>query len=345
MGPSDRPEAFEASSEASSRETATLFLDRELRVLRFSPKVGEFFNMRMTDRGRSVSHLARRLGYDELQRDAEQVLREKVPVEREVQDETGRWFLTRVLPFRPAEDRVEGIVLTFHDITWRKQSETRRRELASRITMAEEAERRRISRILHDDLQQLLYGASMQLSIAARQLLDDGVSEASQAVTQTQVWIAQALAITRSLSVDLNPPALEGKGLADSLRWLQRVMKELHGLEVVVEAEQKILAPDPDMSQLLFQSTRELLFNVRKHAGVNRATVRLAQEAGDLVIHVIDEGGGFDLEEQKIQDDSRGCSGLSSLRERLTLVGGRLEIRSSPGGGTHVEVHVPIMSA
>lgn len=185
----------------------------------------------------------------------------------------------------------------------------------------------------------------MQLSIAARQLLDDGVSEATQAVAQTQVWIAQALAITRSLSVDLNRPALEGKGLADSLRWLQSVMRELHGLEVVVEVEETNLAPDTDTSQFLFQSTRELLFNVKKHAGVNRATVRLAQQEGDLVIHVIDEGGGFDQEKHKMQNDSRCCSGLSSLRERLTLMGGRLEIRSSPGGGTHVEMHVPIMSA
>lgn len=345
MDPSDRPGAVESRPTQSSRDTATLILDRELRILRFSPKVGEFFNIRMTDQGRPVSHLARRLGYEELQYDAAQVLERKIPVEREVQDAEGRWFLTRVLPFRRSEDRIEGIVLTFVDITWRKRSDVLGRELASRLAMAEQAERRRISRILHDDLQQLLYGVGIRLEVIARQLHGSAQSAAMEEVVRTRAWIDQALGITRKLAVDLNPPVLPKEGLVESLEWLQGVMKELHGLDVAIEAEQRFCMPDKDLSQLLFQSTRELLFNVRKHSGVNRAKVRLTEKAGNLIVHVIDEGDGFDLEKIATGEDDQSCSGLSSLRERLNLVGGRLEIRSRLGRGTHIEMQVPVISA
>jgi two-component system, chemotaxis family, CheB/CheR fusion protein len=345
MDPIDGPGAVSTKSVQSVRDTATLFLDRELRIIRFSPKVGEFFNIRMTDRGRPVSDLARRLGYDALQEDAAQVLQRKIPIEREVQDEEGRWFLTRVLPFRRSGDGIEGIALSFVDITWHKQSEVLGRELASRLAMAEQAERRRISRILHDDLQQLLYGVGIRLEMIARRLCDPDQSAIRGEVAQARQWVDEALSITCKLAVDLSPPVLPKEGLVESLRWLQGVMKELHGLDFVVESEQPFCPPDRDLSQLLFQSTRELLFNVKKHSGVDRAKVRLTEEAGSLSVHVIDEGGGFDLEEIAMRDHEGGSSGLFSLRERLDLVGGRLDIRSRPGCGTHIEMQVPITPA
>ncbi|HEX6599259.1 MAG TPA: CheR family methyltransferase, partial [Gemmatimonadaceae bacterium] len=107
----------------SSTDIATLFLDRTLRILRFTPRVGEIFNVRPVDRGRPLSDLTHRLGYDELQSDAETVLRTLVPVEREVRDERGGWFMTRVLPYRTTDDRIGGIVLTFVDITARKRAQ------------------------------------------------------------------------------------------------------------------------------------------------------------------------------------------------------------------------------
>jgi two-component system CheB/CheR fusion protein len=102
---------------------ATLFLDRDLRILRFTPQVTELFCIRLTDRGRPLSDLTHRLMDNRLYEDAQQTLEQLTPVERELQDQEGRWYLTRVLPYRATDDRIEGVVLTFIDITRRKAAQ------------------------------------------------------------------------------------------------------------------------------------------------------------------------------------------------------------------------------
>jgi PAS domain S-box-containing protein len=117
----------------SATDIATLFLDRDLRILRFTPKLGELFNVRFTDRGRPISDLTDRLGYSGLRQDAEAVLSRLAPIERELQDDAGRWYLVRVLPYRSTEERIEGIVVTFVDIDTRKKAEERLRANEERL--------------------------------------------------------------------------------------------------------------------------------------------------------------------------------------------------------------------
>ncbi len=107
----------------AATDIATIFLDCELRILRFTPPIEELFNIRSSDRARPISDLTHRLGYQELGDDARRVLARLAPVEREVRDDQGRWYLTRILPYRTAENRIEGVVITFVDITRRKESE------------------------------------------------------------------------------------------------------------------------------------------------------------------------------------------------------------------------------
>ena len=112
----------------AATDIATLFLDREFRIMRFTPRASELFSVRHLDRGRPLSDLTNRLGYANMQDDARRVLSSLVPVEREVQDDEQRWYLTRVLPYRSTDDRIEGVVITFIDITQRRQSEEELRE-------------------------------------------------------------------------------------------------------------------------------------------------------------------------------------------------------------------------
>ena len=118
----------------SATGIATLFLDRNLRILRFTPKVSELFNVRVTDRGRPISDLTHRLGYTELEVDAQAVLDKLSPIERELRDDSGKWYLTRLLPYRSVEDRIEGVVITFVDITRRVEAETALRASETRLS-------------------------------------------------------------------------------------------------------------------------------------------------------------------------------------------------------------------
>jgi two-component system, chemotaxis family, CheB/CheR fusion protein len=121
----------------AATDIATLFLDRDLRILRFTPQVSELFNMRQIDRGRPLSDLTSRLGYEALETDSRRVLNRQTPIVREVQDKDGRWYLTRILPYRNTSDHVEGVVITFVDITDRKNSEEalRRSEAFHRLAV------------------------------------------------------------------------------------------------------------------------------------------------------------------------------------------------------------------
>lgn len=222
------------------------------------------------------------------------------------------------------------------------------RLLASDLTKAEQRERRRISHILHDDLQQRLYAIKIQMALLMESLgAKDSPLEADLAEIKEQIDLA--LSLTRRLSIDLSPPILKDEGLEQAIRWLGAQMQEQHGLQVVIQAAEPFLIPDAEMQVLLFNCVRELLFNVVKHAGVSEAIVSLERMDGDLRIEVCDQGRGFHPEraargEPRDEDGSVRPRnfGLPTLRHRLGLFGGTVEIDSTPGSGTKVVLRVPI---
>jgi len=112
----------------AATDIATLFLDRELRILRLTPSIHELFNVQITDRGRSLSDFTNRFGSEDLINDARRVIDKLIPIERELQNDKRLWFLTRLLPYRSEEDRIEGVVITFVNITDHKRTEYRLRE-------------------------------------------------------------------------------------------------------------------------------------------------------------------------------------------------------------------------
>lgn len=113
----------------AATEIATLFLDRDLLIQRFTPGMQALFNLIDADRGRPISHLTHKLAYEKVVEDAKHVLRKLVPVEREVPGENGQWFLLRMRPYRTIDDRIDGVVVTFVEITQLKQAEKAQLEL------------------------------------------------------------------------------------------------------------------------------------------------------------------------------------------------------------------------
>ncbi len=170
-------------------------------------------------------------------------------------------------------------------------SEERLRILATELNLAEQRERKRLATELHDYLAQLLVLGRMTLAQVKRIGLPPG---AEDLVKQTEEIFGQALTYCRTLMAELSPPILQDRGLPAGLTWLADHMQR-HELAVALDVEQTDDFPLPqDRAVLLFQSVRELLINVAKHAAVKRATVRMTHEEGLLRIIVRDENG-FDL--------------------------------------------------
>jgi len=277
-----------------------------------------------------------------------------------------RWYAGRGRVFY-RDDEPHYLLSVNYDITERKRTDQALRQLtaelearveertqqvrnlAANLTMAEQAERRRISQILHDVLQQHLYGLQFQ-TMFLREALDSvstaaAGEEASGAEAQRELdkldeGLVQAIQMTRNLSVDLSPPVLEGDGLGEAVRWLAAHMQEQHGLTVEVQVADDFPVPDADLRVLLFQIVRELLFNIVKHAGVSDATASLTRSDDHLQIEVVDHGGGFDVDE--VLGDPRRSHGLLRNQRRLEVIGGQMQIESIPQDGTRVVITCPL---
>jgi signal transduction histidine kinase len=211
------------------------------------------------------------------------------------------------------------------------------RALASQLTNAEQLERRRISQILHDHIQQLLVALKFKLAARESSPADEELD------AEIRALLDQTLNDCRSLSVELSPPMLYDSGLGMTLQWLARQMKEKHGLTVHIEAADGSEPRADDLRVFLFQATRELLFNIVKHSGANEARIRMrCNGENELCISVEDDGAGFEVKELAGRQASNEAFGLFNIQERLDMVSGKLIINSAPGRGTRIKMYVPI---
>jgi CheY-like chemotaxis protein len=196
----------------------------------------------------------------------------------------------------------------------------------------------RLSRTLHDGLQQHLFSAKLRVG----GLADGHASEETrQAVVEIEHILDEAAAISRSLSAELSPPILHEGGLAEGLEWLSRWMREKFKFNVVLQLEARPVL-DEDVKAMAFESVRELLMNALKHAAVDDATVGMAmRDPSRLQILVSDQGVGFDPLRASSPVGENGGFGLFSIRERIGLIGGEFRIESSSGSGSRFTLTLP----
>ncbi len=211
------------------------------------------------------------------------------------------------------------------------------RSLASEITLAGERERRDIAAVLHDDLGQKL--ALLRIKLGMLRSSPEGQSDEMQSAMEV---LEGAIAQTRSLTTELSPPVLYELGYAAALEWIGEKTGRENGLSVECDTSGAGPEPSMDVKVLLFQSVREALRNVVKHASARRVSIAAAGKDGRIVTTVEDDGAGFDPSAAERESSSGGHWGLFSIRERLGRIGGSLGIESSPGRGTRITMDAPL---
>lgn len=242
------------------------------------------------------------------------------------------------------EERVCRL-LSLRDISERKEAERQALRYRKRIegltrelTHAEERERRRLARVLHDDLQQALVAARMTITLA-----DQGVQDfdTHSELLSAGGYVDEATRICRLLVSELTPTILDDLGLVPALEKLCRLHRERFNVQVRLRAEAAIHVEDEDLRSFLFQSVRELLFNAAKHAQGADVSVELISTGGNLQIVCVDNGPGFDPDAVDKQDGDTGGFGLFQIRQRAEHFGGQVRVLSRIGKGTRFKIVVP----
>ena len=270
------------------------------------------------------------------------------------------WINLTVSLLRDAQGRGQHFISIVQDIQARKEAQAQLRQLAddlerrvvertkelavsqeklraltTDLNLTEHRIRQKLATDLHDYLAQLLVLSRIKLGQAK---LEDVPASAAQAMTEVQEVMDQALSYTRTLVAQLSPPVLNDFGLPMALKWLADQMQR--EITVSLDMETEILPLPEDQSVLLFQSVRELLMNIVKHAATTEARIAVSQSGGALSITVSDQGAGCDLGAAETGLESG--FGLFSIRERMNALGGRFELRSSPGQGTTATLVLPL---
>lgn len=450
----------------SSTNIGTLFLDRSFRIKMFTPNMRDVFNLLPTDIDRSLTDITTKLEYSDLIADLELVLKTLQPVEHELQTSDRRSFMTRILPYRTSQDHINGIVLTFIDITKRKVSERRLieseenlrlliesatdyaiftitpdglvktwnrgaerifgftekeiigkntsilftpedreknvpaeemktalergraederwhirkngsrffasgimqplsdpkagfvkiardmtakieanqvqqdKEMLQKLVGAQEDERRRIARDLHDELGQQLTALRLKLDSIRKQCDDDKLCAQ---IDETQAIARKVDEGVDFLAWELRPAALDLLGLFPVIDKYIKEWSQYTGIGAeLFSTSLKKIRFMPEVETNLYRILQEALNNTHKHAKATHAEVQLEKRADSIVLIIEDNGVGFKLEDK--MSYKKGI-GLIGMQERALLIGGTFEIESAPGKGTTIYVHVPLSS-
>ncbi len=214
------------------------------------------------------------------------------------------------------------------------------RSLSSELLLTEERERRRIAVELHDRIGHALANIKMQLGLLGHAHEQNKKTSILQGITEL---IDQSIQDTQSLSFDLSPPVLYDLGLEAAIEWLVDKTQEQYNLTITLTDDDQPKPLDESIRVLAFQATRELLFNVVKHAKAHRAWVSLKRRGDHMHIMITDDGIGINFGSQaQPHTKTHSGFGLFSIQERLKHFGGRLEIISEPGKGTSITLIAPM---
>jgi two-component system CheB/CheR fusion protein len=323
---------------------ATVFLDTDFRIKRFTPATTRLLKLIATDVGRPIADIAPRFTDPELLRDAEFVLRELRPRDLEVPADDGTWWIRRTSLYRTLDNRIAGVVLTFYDITLQKQAgeiltkevEKRTAELAaSKKELVEVAaiEQQRIGEDLHDNVGQ---------ELTALSLLSDGLIESAEAHAPIELELAKklrsglrrVLGQVRAISRGMIPFEVEAHGLSGALEELAERLSEGYDIPCRFRGDPRADIKDRFKARHLFLIAQEACTNAVKHGQASRIDISLEAPDQHIVLKIQDDGAGMPW------PPPEGL-GLRIMRNRANVLQGRLAIERAKPQGTIIACTIP----
>jgi len=229
--------------------------------------------------------------------------------------------------------RIRGVVV---DITERRNAENAARDLGGRLINAQEDERHRIARELHDDLSQRLALLSVELEMFGQQPPAQREAIAGRMV-EFSGMVKHLSSDIHRLAHELHPAKLDQLGLVAAARGFCKELAAAHQIAIAFAARDVPRTLPDAVALCLYRITQEALQNVIKHSGATSAQVELTADATGLQLSITDDGHGFDLQAVPVN----GSLGIVSMRERVRMVHGQFTLQSRPDEGTRIEVRVP----
>ncbi len=341
-----------------STDVATIFLDTNLRIRFFTPATKALFNIIPSDIGRPLADLNQLAGDSTLLVDARTVLRSAAPIESEIQARDGLWYVRRILPYRGQNEGTEGVVITFVDVTERRNAAEAVEAARKEAQQANIAKSRFLAAASHD-LRQPLQALSLMRGVLARRIRDDRKVEALALVDRLDETAAAMTSMLNSM-LDINQleagtvrPHVVTFPISDLLSRLHDEFAYHAGakrLELRMVSSRLMVRSDP---RLLEQIIRNLLSNALKYTKRGKVLLGCRRRGDMLSIGIWDTGLGiaaadlgtiFDEYHQldnKAHDRERGLGlGLSIVKRLADLLGHPIEVRSEPGRGSVFSINV-----
>lgn len=296
----------------AATEVGTLFLDPSLRIKRFTPPIAELFSVTPSDEGRSITDFTHRLRYAELEADARRVLKDLAPIEREVESQQGRWFLTRLRPYRTLDDRIDGVVVTFVDVTERRASEHR-------------------LQVLTDELDHRVKNVLARV-LALVQLSKDDTGSPIEAFTALENRV-HAMARAHAL---LSAARWGGVGLDE----ICATELEPYRAKTNVSVSGPSIRLNPEAAQTMTMVVHELATNAAKYGALSvsagKVEVQVAGAAGALSL-IWQESGG-----PQVNAADRESYGLRTIQTAIARdFGGKVNL-TFPPSGLRCEIVAPL---
>ncbi|MCX6584618.1 MAG: sensor histidine kinase [Candidatus Aminicenantes bacterium] len=222
-----------------------------------------------------------------------------------------------------------------------RQSETRLRRLSSQLFNAQEEERRRLSKELHDQLGHDLVLLKSRLNWIKRKL-PALLAEPHKELGETQEYVDQIIENVRRIATELSPSILEDLGLFASLQWLVENFAHQHSIKVSLDMADIDRFFSGETRINLYRVFQETLTNISKHAQAKKVSIVVKKKKDYVIFRVKDDGRGFDLKRLSRKDAARSGMGLTAMKERANLSGGDFDVESTPGNGTVICFKFPV---